>query len=292
MIRLLHRLPSPPVLCESHLREIHAPSTRLGPISALVPAADPFLCRDSHAPALVLVPGMGMDGLGFLRQLPLGAVSQLHLYQTPNHVAPGERGIEAFAGVLEEYVRSTGLEEHPGGLILGGCSMGGAISLAAAIRGKIRIKGLLLIGSFGTSKHLQFHQLWGAPLAWIAPHSLLRKFAPHAIARTGVFGQVTADEAKWLATTKLPRNNAYYGRAAAALTRMDQIPNAKKVSVPTLVLHGTHDRVLPYKAGQELAAVIPMARLVTFQEAGHALFFTHPDEVNTAIAEFVTTLRS
>jgi pimeloyl-ACP methyl ester carboxylesterase len=42
----------------------------------------------------------------------------------------------------------------------------------------------------------------------------------------------------------------------------------EQVRVPTLVVHGTRDRIVPYKVGREIAAAIPGARLVTFEEGG------------------------
>lgn len=47
--------------------------------------------------------------------------------------------------------------------------------------------------------------------------------------------------------------------------RLDQL------SVPTLVIHGTDDPILPYDHGQALAAAIPGATLLTLEGVGHEL---------------------
>ena len=125
-------------------------------LEALRPAAAPYLCPHAAAPALVLIPGLGMDGLGFVRQLPLGAVADLHLFQMPNEARDGEEGLGHFARHVEDYIRATRLEERAGGVVLGGCSMGGAVSLAVALRGRVRLRGLILLGTFGNCVHVRW----------------------------------------------------------------------------------------------------------------------------------------
>lgn len=56
-----------------------------------------------------------------------------------------------------------------------------------------------------------------------------------------------------------------------------------EIDVPTLVIHGTDDPVLPYPHGIALARAIPGARLLTLQGSGHEL---HPADWE-AIAEAI-----
>jgi len=44
-----------------------------------------------------------------------------------------------------------------------------------------------------------------------------------------------------------------------------------KTSIPTLVIHGTDDPILPHPHGKALAAAIPGAKLLTFDGMGHDL---------------------
>jgi pimeloyl-ACP methyl ester carboxylesterase len=59
-----------------------------------------------------------------------------------------------------------------------------------------------------------------------------------------------------------------------------------RVTVPTLALHGTVDKIVPYRHAQKLVAAIPGARLVTFEEAGHGLHGRHAVKVNHFIRDF------
>lgn len=61
-----------------------------------------------------------------------------------------------------------------------------------------------------------------------------------------------------------------------------------RIDVPTLVVHGTHDRILPYSATAErLPPLIANLRLVTVEGGPHNIAWTHPDEVNTAVLQFL-----
>jgi pimeloyl-ACP methyl ester carboxylesterase len=124
------------------------------------------------------------------------------------------------------------------------------------------------------------------------PLRLSRRFAHFFVSRTRFFGKMHPGDADWLVSCKLDRTREYYVRAASSLTSQNQIAAARTLHVPTLIVHGTNDHVLPYRAGVELAEAIPGARLVTLQDAGHAIFFTHCEAVNAAIAEFLENLRS
>ncbi len=60
-----------------------------------------------------------------------------------------------------------------------------------------------------------------------------------------------------------------------------------RVRVPTLLLHGTHDRIVPYSHGEKFAAAVPGARLVTFEGGGHGLPNREAAKVNTIVRDFV-----
>jgi len=63
------------------------------------------------------------------------------------------------------------------------------------------------------------------------------------------------------------------------------LPN---IDVPTLVVHGTEDRILPYDAtAKRLPGLINDLKLVTVEGGPHNIGWTHPDEVNTALLDFL-----
>jgi pimeloyl-ACP methyl ester carboxylesterase len=57
---------------------------------------------------------------------------------------------------------------------------------------------------------------------------------------------------------------------------------------PVLTIHGRRDRSAPYAGGREWARLLPNARLVTIENAGHMPWVESPDEVLGAIETFLT----
>ncbi len=76
--------------------------------------------------------------------------------------------------------------------------------------------------------------------------------------------------------------------AAAPLTwPTDFRADLPKFDVPTLVLHGTADRILPIDATARLSVkAIPNVSLVEIEGAPHGMLWTHADEVTAALLEF------
>ena len=58
---------------------------------------------------------------------------------------------------------------------------------------------------------------------------------------------------------------------------------------PVLILHGTADRILPIDAtGRRFHSTFPEATYVEVEGAPHGLLWTHPGEVNSALADFLS----
>jgi pimeloyl-ACP methyl ester carboxylesterase len=73
-------------------------------------------------------------------------------------------------------------------------------------------------------------------------------------------------------------------RAIDGSSVYDLLPQVK---IPTLALHGTLDKIVPYAHAEKLVAAVPGARLITFEGAGHLLHGRHAVKVNHIIRDFV-----
>ena len=60
------------------------------------------------------------------------------------------------------------------------------------------------------------------------------------------------------------------------------------MTAPTLVVHGTHDRLSPPLNGRLLARLIPGARLHLLDRCGHFLITDAGDEVAAVIGRFLS----
>ena len=61
-----------------------------------------------------------------------------------------------------------------------------------------------------------------------------------------------------------------------------------KIDVPVLVVHGTEDRILPFEStAKRLPGLVPGLKLVSVEGGPHNIGWTHSEEVNKALLEFL-----
>ncbi|MEJ2858255.1 MULTISPECIES: alpha/beta fold hydrolase [unclassified Saccharothrix] len=66
------------------------------------------------------------------------------------------------------------------------------------------------------------------------------------------------------------------------------IPKIAETGVPTLIVHGTGDRILPVDAsGREFARLLPSAEYVEIEGAPHGFLWTHGDEISQLLVKFL-----
>jgi pimeloyl-ACP methyl ester carboxylesterase len=73
------------------------------------------------------------------------------------------------------------------------------------------------------------------------------------------------------------------------LAGIDLEHRLKEIDVPTLVVHGRHDRKQRFAGAEHLAKCIPGARLVAFDESAHNPQFEEREKFNRLIREFAST---
>ncbi|MGG1658417.1 alpha/beta fold hydrolase [Brevibacillus sp. NRS-1366] len=194
-------------------------------------------------------------------------------------------------GVLDAY----GIEVAH----LVGMSLGGMIAQVAAIKHPQRVLTMTLIASgfFGSDdntrnlpsmdeKILAYHANGGA-LDWsddeavanyLVAGSRLLCGSKHSFDEKRVYKQVT---------TEIKRANHLLSMFNHALLKGEDFyeGKVKDIDVPTLVIHGTEDTVLPYAHGLALAEEIPQASLMTLEGTGHEV---HSDDWDRIIQGIFT----
>lgn len=70
---------------------------------------------------------------------------------------------------------------------------------------------------------------------------------------------------------KAPISNEAFTRQLNAIMEFDTFDRLPQIRVPTLILHGRHDLLVPSKNGSIMAEAIPNARLVYLEKSAHAL---------------------
>ncbi|RMG95307.1 MAG: alpha/beta fold hydrolase [Chloroflexi bacterium] len=80
------------------------------------------------------------------------------------------------------------------------------------------------------------------------------------------------------------------GALAAMRDRSDSTPTLAQIDVPTLIIHGRHDQIVPLAEAEAMRDAIPNARLVVLENAGHLPNLEQPDEFNDAVIDFLESI--
>ncbi|MHA6669799.1 alpha/beta fold hydrolase [Homoserinimonas sp. A447] len=82
---------------------------------------------------------------------------------------------------------------------------------------------------------------------------------------------------------------SWYASSAVVPTWLtDFREDIPKIDVPTLIMHGTADRILPIDStGRPFSKLMPTADYVELEGAPHGMLWTHAHEVNAALLRFL-----
>jgi pimeloyl-ACP methyl ester carboxylesterase len=220
-------------------------------------------------PPLICVPGYGATGESFARLRPLAASFDIHLLTPPEEARRVDDPVARFDAIVAAYARRF---DHP---ILLGTSFGGPVAITAASLLGDAISGLVLISTFASLPRSPLR-----PFIRILP--LLEWFAEHT-RRVGVY-LLAGRNLDRAAARELLREVESISRAEkharlVAALRCDVESLARRIAVPTLIIHGARDPIVPIRDGRRLAALIPHAELHELRGVGHVPYVTHPQQV-------------
>jgi 3-oxoadipate enol-lactonase len=241
-------------------------------------------------PWLVLIQGMGLDRLGWEPVLPT-LRRRFRLVLVDNRGVgrsdqpSGSFTVADMAGDIVAVLDAAGIRRAH----VMGASLGGMVAQELAITHPDRVDGLVLACTTP-----------GWPFAYPMPAASMR-----LIAETG---RMTAEAARRRHTENAlaARTVRYHpelvnrllelqgsrpadvlsAQAAAGARHAGGLRQAR-IQARTLVLHGGADTVVDLRNGRLLAKRIPGARLVTFPELGHLLFWEDPDGFADAVTAFL-----
>ena len=93
-------------------------------------------------------------------------------------------------------------------------------------------------------------------------------------------------ESFWMQSMMCGMPGAYY--CIKAFSETDMTEDLKKFDVPTLILHGDADQIVPYAdAGVLSAKIVPGAILKVIPGAPHGMCTTLKDQINAELLAFI-----
>lgn len=206
-----------------------------------------------------------------------------------------EYGPQVFAELIRELLRRLDLS----GVTLVGHSLGGGVALLTALRmeqsDREVIRRLVLVGAAAYRQRLPpFALLARAPrVSSIALRAAGPRRVVRAVLRSIVFDKqsITGEQVAAYTRPLVSRG----GVRAALMTGRNVLPDDvdemparfAELDVPTLLLWGDHDRVVPLWVAERLATDLPDTRLVVLTDCGHLPAEERPDESWAAVAAFL-----
>ncbi|MCL2533099.1 MAG: alpha/beta fold hydrolase [Nocardiaceae bacterium] len=215
---------------------------------------------------------------------PLSAVRTVVQYDRPgcglSDPWPDAQGLDTDVALLRDLADHLDLERFD----LMGISLGAPVSVAFAARFPERVGRLILYGGYADGSLIAAPETRTAMLGLIRAHwglgseLLTDIFLPDGNAATkALFARLQREATSTRLAVDL----------LAQCYEIDVTDLLAQVAAPTLVVHRRGDRAIPYRAGRELAAQIPGARLVSLPGSSHFPHVGESDVIVRAILEFL-----
>ncbi len=265
------------------------------------------LMRGNRGRELVLIHGFGSSTYTWRRNLDaLAARYRVHALDVKGFglsakPKDGQYHVSAYTEHLLGYLDTMKLEKP----VLVGSSMGGEVAVRVAMLRPDRVSGLVLVDpapvevrggperADGTTKagvNLARQALGGGFQRWVGPAMLQTSLTRQAVAA----GLRASYHDPSLVTEEMIE--AYYRPitiegAREAIAAMMNPPPAKalpplsSLELPTLILWGKFDRIVPRRVAESYVESIPQSRLVIFDRSGH---LPHEEEPERFVRELTT----
>lgn len=245
-------------------------------------------------PTLLLVHGFPMDGSMWspqteaLRGTCDVLAPDLRGFGQDRRTIPALMTMEAHARDLKELLDTRSAER----VVLCGLSMGGYIAMAFLERWPERVAGLVLANTRATADD----EAGKAARAESARAALERGM--RVIAR-GMLPKLLSDHTRRTMpelaeqVEEMIARQAPEAAAASALgmaERPDRSNRLDRIQVPTLIITGGEDALMPLPTSQAMADAIPDARLHVIPGAGHLSNMEAPEAFNAALLRFMLEL--
>ena len=231
-------------------------------------------------PPLLLLEGLGGDVPGWRRNIP--RLAQRCLVIAYDFRGNG-RSDKPFGPLsIDTLLADTfGLLEHLGmdSAHVYGQSMGGMVGIEAALAHPEEVRSLVLGASHAGRRR-------ATP---VGPSGRVPKDKPYLALYSEGFAKEHPDHIAEdiLVGSQNPQPLHASRRQWEAVDGWDAWDRLKEIRVPTLVLHGTDDRMVSAENARRMAEAIPGAELVLLEGAGHVFHSELPAEADAAVLSFL-----
>ncbi|MFI7678363.1 alpha/beta fold hydrolase [Actinophytocola sp. NPDC049390] len=173
--------------------------------------------------------------------------------------------------------------------VLGGCSMGGYVAMAMLKQAPEQVAGLVLVSTRATAdgeagranRHAMASRIEEEGPAFVPDTVLPTLLGTETVERR----PEVVDTVRALISDQDGAAIAWAQRAMAV--RPDSSEALRQADVPTLIVRGEQDTLIPADEAEALAALMPKAEVVVLSGAGHLPPLEVPEEFTGAVARWL-----
>ena len=168
--------------------------------------------------------------------------------------------------------------------------MGGAIAQEMALQAPERVRTLTLAVTFATGGEYsrRVAEVWGARVMQISREQHVDELM--LLNHSEAFYE-NPDMVAFILSAMLqnphPQPPEAFVRQLQACSRQDTLERLTTLSMPTHVIAGEYDILVPIWKQREIASAIPGARLDVFAGAPHGLSIERAEDFNAAVLDFI-----
>jgi 4,5:9,10-diseco-3-hydroxy-5,9,17-trioxoandrosta-1(10),2-diene-4-oate hydrolase len=192
---------------------------------------------------------------------------------------PGNYYIPEMVEFIDKFAETLGLENF----YLMGHSLGGGVALHYTLKNPGKIRKLVLVSSLCLGKEIAW---W---IRFFSFPALCRSIGRAAISVFRWIKYVARFFGPWDLVEPISRTSLQIGSCIANLTEqtivlLSQLP---KIMVPTLVVWGARDPIVPFCQAYTAAELIPDCRVQVFDKCGHSVYRERLKEFTSVLAGFL-----
>ena len=170
-----------------------------------------------------------------------------------------------------------------------GISMGGMIAQELALAHPERLRSLTLGCTYCGGEGSRLMPAENAQKLAEAIQSGDREKAIRASYEVNLSPGFRAEESNYAAfhkmATTVPAAKRTIELQVQAIFGHDTSGRLDEIAIPTLIIHGTLDGVLPFTNGEQIAALLPHARFEVLEDVGHMFWWEQPQRSAELIRE-------
>ncbi|KVG52162.1 hypothetical protein WJ33_10860 [Burkholderia ubonensis] len=237
-------------------------------------------------PGLVLVHGTSIDAQANFGHV-IGRFADQRLVIAPNYAGCGDSTIpegDLTLDTLVEQIAGTIRHAGIGAVDLVGDSLGAVVAAATAATHPSLVRRLVLVSGWadsGDARHQMVFDTWARLEG--TDSELSNRYVMSLAVKPAFLTALGGDNIAAFLRQAAPPDTQRRIALGQRINLRDKLPN---ISAPTLIVHGSHDYLIPAYQAQVLHQLIGNSRYDEI-DSGHAVFLEAADELVARIRDFL-----